>query len=100
MDHTYESCTRDGIWHRGSAVEERLSFGAARQRGSSIAADDSFDAPLDAACSAAFAPLAQLARSVTDGRVRAVASVRRVLSAEGEDEWTSAAMTVTVGKLS
>lgn len=100
MDHTFDIVTRDGVWRAGVAIEERLSFGTARQRGYSITAGDAFDAELDAACAAAFAPLQRLARSVADGRVRAVAAVRRVRSSNGEDEWTSAAMTVTIGGLS
>jgi hypothetical protein len=58
------------------------------------------DARLDRACASAFDSLRPLAESVRDGRARAVASVRRVSSASGEDEWTSAALTVTIAGLS
>jgi hypothetical protein len=100
LDHTFNIVTRDGVWRAGVAIEKRLSSGRARQSGRSIAASDACDAKLDETCGAAFDVLAPLAESVPDGRVRAVAAVRRVSSANGEEEWTSAAMTVTIGGIS
>ncbi len=100
MDHTFTIVTRDVVWRDGVAIEDRLSFGEARQSGRSIAARDALDEKLDRACTAAFDALRPLAKSVRDGRVRALASARRVISMNGEDEWSSVAMSVRIGGLS
>ncbi|MGZ7078722.1 MAG: hypothetical protein ACXVJT_04830 [Thermoanaerobaculia bacterium] len=89
--------TRDVVWRDGVAMEDRVSFGEAKQSGRTIAARDAFDPQLDRSCAAALDALRPLAKSVRNGGVRTFASARRVTSVNGGDEWTSAAMTVTIG---
>jgi hypothetical protein len=100
LDHTFTIATRDVVWRDGVVIEDRHSFGEARQSGGTITARDVFDEKLDRACDRAFDALRPLAESVRDGRVRAIASVRRVTSVNGEDEWSSLAMSVRIGSLS
>jgi hypothetical protein len=100
VDHTFTIVARDAVWRDGVAIEDRLSFGEARRSDGSIVARDAFDQKLDRSCAALFDGLRPLAESVRDGRVRAFASVRRVTSPSGEDEWSSLAMAVKIGGLS
>ena len=95
MDHTFSIVTRDALWRDGAMIEERLSSGIAEQRGNRITATDALDASLARVCDARFDEIRRAVPST--GRVRAVAFARRVSSIHGDDEFSSAALTITTG---
>jgi len=94
MDHTFAIVTRDGLWRDGGMIEERLSSGIAEQRGGTIRASDALDAELARECDARFEAIARAAATVSS-RIRGVAFARRVQSADGEEIFSSAVMTLS-----
>ena len=94
MDHTFAIVSRDGLWRDGDMIEERLSHGVAEQRGHVIRAGDARDPELARVCDQRFD---EIVRAV-DGfgtRLRGVAFARRVQSANGEDIFSSAVITLS-----
>jgi hypothetical protein len=77
-DVEFAMATRDELWYRGKCLERIRSHGIARQRGSRIEASDTRDEALTRICGEDIASLREIAQGIADGRVRAVASARRI----------------------
>lgn len=70
--------SRDELWYRGKCLERIRGHGVARQRGSRIEATDARDDALMRICGEDIASLREIAQGIADGRVRAIATVRRI----------------------
>lgn len=94
MDHTFAIVSRDGLWRDGGMLEERLAHGIAEQRGHIIKAGDARDAELARVCDQRFDEIVRAVNGI-GARMRGVAFARRVQSANGEDIFSSAVITVS-----
>src|SRR6187549_368068 len=94
MNHTFAIVTRDGLWRDGGMIEERLSSGVAEQRAHNIKASDALDQELARECDARFEEIVRAVSSVP-GRIRGIASARRVVSEHGVEVFTSAVITTS-----
>jgi hypothetical protein len=83
--------TRDELWSRGALLESRRGCGEARSDGRGSVARDACDLSLRERCDSRFAPLREIARGLTDARVRIVASVRSIGGSIVDEE------TLTIG---
>jgi hypothetical protein len=87
---------RDELWLRGRCVERLLTHGIARHRGRRIEASDEADSELIRICDEQMGVARDAAHAIGDGRVRAVASARRV----GAVVVTETTMTITMHHVS
>src|SRR5512146_3189540 len=77
-DVDFAVATRDELWMRGKCVGRIRGHGIARQRGKRIEATDARDDALMRICGEDMAPLREIARTMTDAGVRAIATARRI----------------------
>jgi hypothetical protein len=95
-DVEYSIASRDELWLRGRCVERLLSHGVARHRGHRIEASDRADPELVRMSGEQLEALRSTASGIADGRVRAVATARRI----GSAIITETTMTITMRHVS
>jgi hypothetical protein len=96
VDHVFAIAARDELWSGGVLLESRTSHGEARCRGNEIDADDRRDTLLVDLAESRMAAMRELAREMSDARIRLVASARRVNGMHREE----ASMSITIGFVS
>lgn len=77
-DVDFAMATRDEMWFRGRCIDRIRAHGIAKQRGKNIEASDARDDALMRICGDDMAELREIARSMMDAGVRAIATARRV----------------------